>query len=101
MEIIITVVAIIGLIKIYKYKEENEKYFVLKILQLFLILAIGSLTLFVVLYQLAIKQGILIPSIGSHEVFRLNMIGCIVFSFVIALVTYLISYFKGIRQYHD
>ena len=82
-------------------KTELQKYFASKILQLFLILAVGSLTLFVVLYQLAIKQGILIPSIGSHEVFRLNMIGCIVFSFVIALVTYLISYFKGIRQYHD
>lgn len=30
--IIITVVAIIGLIKIYKYKEENEKYLVLKMI---------------------------------------------------------------------
>lgn len=37
MEIIITVVAIIGLIKIYKYKEENEKYFVLKMIGFYLL----------------------------------------------------------------
>lgn len=80
---------------------EMKKYIASKVMRMFKTLTIGSVLLVVIVNEITLKMGILAATKGSHERFFINIIGCIVFSFIIAVSTNVISYYKGIKLYRD